>query len=538
MSATERLLRGARLRIKLAALGRGVHRAVVAVGALVLIGLIVARLLGLLPGTWFTPLTLGLAALAAVLIGVAFVRSPSPTDVARTVDSRAHAKELFLTTALIQGSAGEYSPLVVEQAEERAAKLKAGQLLPFSWAKGVRDVAVCLIAVAAAYLWLPQLDPFRMDAKRQETVRQEQRLAEMRKITAMRKEELKEKAPAVHEQVEKALAKLDQALKDVKPEMKEANAKKLNEEAQDFSQLWKKVSEQLPKNASEQMEKAAQSFGDTKTQQELKEMLSQLKKGDPKALQDALEKMRQELQALAKQPAGPEQKKEVERKARELAKMADQLRQQLGEKGLNDALQRALEQMDLAKLKELAKEGLDGAEESLQLSKEELQRIAESFKDLNNIEDALKNLQAAKQLNEKGKLDGKDAEGAGAKTLEDYKQLYEKLLAQQGQQPGNGGQSGPRPGIADRGNVGEDKDAQTKLKDEKTKNQIGAGKLLMQWKDDGVGETGQRTEDYQAAVRAVKESVAEAIRNEQVPPGYHPAIQKYFDRIPSEAPRK
>jgi hypothetical protein len=86
--------------------------------------------------------------------------------------------------------------------------------------------------------------------------------------------------------------------------------------------------------------------------------------------------------------------------------------------------------------------------------------------------------------------------------------------------------------------MGEDPNAKTAMKDEKEKSQLGAGKLLMQWKEEGVGEIGQRNADYQAAIRAVKEGAAEAIRNEQIPPGYHTAIQKYFDRLPAEAPTK
>jgi hypothetical protein len=35
----------------------------------------------------------------------------------------------------------------------------------------------------------------------------------------------------------------------------------------------------------------------------------------------------------------------------------------------------------------------------------------------------------------------------------------------------------------------------------------------------------------------VKQGVAEAIRSEQVPPGYHTTIQKYFDRL-GEKPEK
>jgi hypothetical protein len=32
----------------------------------------------------------------------------------------------------------------------------------------------------------------------------------------------------------------------------------------------------------------------------------------------------------------------------------------------------------------------------------------------------------------------------------------------------------------------------------------------------------------------VKQGVSEAIRNERVPPGYHGAIQKYFDNLPEK----
>jgi hypothetical protein len=286
------------------------------------------------------------------------------------------------------------------------------------------------------------------------------------------------------------------------------------------------------------LEKAAQAFGDAKQQQALKDAVAKLKEGDAKPLQDALEKLREQLQEIAKRGDGPEQKRDLEKLAREAAKLAEQLRQQLGEKGLNEALQRALEQMDLAQLKELSKEAMEGASESVELSKKELERMAEMFQDMQNVQDALKNLQAAKRLNEQGQLDGKDAEGADAKTPADYEALYQKLLAERGGngQPGGRG-GGPNPVTGSGGTVGE-KDAQTKMKEEKEKSKLGAGKLLMEWKDEGVGDVGQREAEYQQAIRAIKEGAAEAIRNEQVPPGYHSAIQKYFDRIPVDLPKK
>lgn len=559
MSATQRLLGKARLRLRAANFGRNVRYSGLAVAVICLLGLLASRLLALLPSHWFTPSTLGIAGGLAVLSACLLTRRPEAAATARRVDASAGTKELFLTASLITDAPGAYQPVVLEQADAKATQLDARRLLPFHWQRGTRDLLLAAAVVAAAYLWLPQLDPFRMDEQRQETAKQAKRLEELQKITIARKAEIQEKTPALSEQVNVALAKLDKTLKETKPEQKQENAKKLNEEAQDFSNLWKKLSEQLPQKTAERMEQAAQSFGDTKDRQALKEAIEQLKQGNAQPLKDALEKMQKEMQEVAKQGAGPDQKQALEKLAREMAKTAEQLRQQLGDKALSDALQRALEQMDLSQLKDLAKNGLEGANQSMELSQKELERLGEMFKDMQQVQDALKNLQAAKQLNEKGGLDGKDAQGAGAESQGDYKKLFEKLMAERGGGSGEGedgegegegdgqgkgkgkgkrGKSGNAPGVGDGGTVGEDPNAKTALKDEKSKSQLGAGKLLMQWKDEGVGEIGARSGDYQAAVRAVKEGAAEAIRNEQVPPGYHSAIQKYFDRLPAEPPKK
>ena len=55
------------------------------------------------------------------------------------------------------------------------------------------------------------------------------------------------------------------------------------------------------------------------------------------------------------------------------------------------------------------------------------------------------------------------------------------------------------------------------------------------WKVNEVGPTGARAKEYRDALRQVKQGVSEAIANEQVPPGYHDTIQKYFDTLPEQA---
>ena len=522
--------------------GRAVRWIAVALGVTAVAALLLSRLLGMVPDQYLNAIVLCALLPAAAVLALAFLRAPGWTAVARMVDVRSGSKDLFLTTVLAGEVAGEYKAVVQEQADEKAGHLAASHLLPWSPWRGLRDVAVAATVVAAIWLWLPRLDPFRMSEKRAELAAKEEQLIESRKITAARKTELHEKSGALTEQVELALEKLDRSLKEVRPEQKEVNARKLNEQAQDFSEFWKRISEQLPKQAQEQFEKAAQAFGNAPERQAVKEAIEQLKKGNPEALQQALQRLQQELKDAAAAENEGERQKKMEAVGREIAKLAEQLKQELGEKNIGDALTRAAEQLDAARNPDLAKAAAEAAGESLELTEDELKRAAELFKDLQKAEDALKNLQMAKELNEKGGLDGKDAAGAGAKTLEDYKALYEKLLAQQGNGGGQGGGNQPGQGAGDNpgqgqgGTRGEAPDTKTALKDEKSKSQVGAGKLLMQWKDEGLGEVGQRP-DYQAAVRAVKEGVAEAIRNEQVPSGYHSAIQKYFDRLPATPPK-
>jgi len=544
------LLRSASRRLRWAAFGRWFYRSTLALAGVALVGLLLARMLSALPQHWFTPLTLCVVPTLALLAALIFTRRPEPAVVARTVDHQAGTKELFLTASLIGDAPAEYRELVVAEAERRAGDLRAGRLLPLRWMPGARDIGIALAVLLAGVLWLPSFDPFRMEQKRTAQAKQEKRLEETRQITAMRKEELIDKGKVFDAQVEQALAKLDKTLKDAKPEKREEVAKQLKEESQDFSELWKKAQTQLPREA---LEKAAQQFGDTEQMQAMKELLQKLKDGDPEALKQAMQKLREKMEQIAKQPEGADKQQQLEQMSKELGKLAQQMKEQLGDKNLSDALSRALEQMDLAKDKDLAKQALDAANESLKLSQEEAQRLGEMFKDMKNVEDAMKALQAAKQLNDKGKLagqDGKDGQPGEGKSPTDYKALYEKLMAQAGQEgeggngdgdgdgDGNGkdgkrgrGRSGKNPGTGNGGNVGEDPSAKTAMKPDKDPAQIGAGKLLMQWKEEGVGDTGNKAVQYQNALRTVKQGVAEAIRSEQVPPGYHSAIQKYFDRL-------
>ena len=98
--------------------------------------LLVARLLALLPN-WFTPASLCVIPATALVYAVAFARRIPSERTARLIDERTGSKELFLTASMIEQSPGDFQPIVLRQAEERAAELQPGKVMPFLWRRGL-----------------------------------------------------------------------------------------------------------------------------------------------------------------------------------------------------------------------------------------------------------------------------------------------------------------------------------------------------------------------------------------------------------------
>ena len=115
--------------------------------------------------------------------------------------------------------------------------------------------------------------------------------------------------------------------------------------------------------------------------------------------------------------------------------------------------------------------------------------------------------------------------------MADYAALY-AALCQKKNVIGPGMGPGGNPGAG--GKAPEDDSLTSAFKQEKEQPKFAGGKTLLQWKTKEVGETGARAEDFREAIRDVKQRVSEAIVAEQVPPGYHGAIQKYFDSLPEK----
>src|SRR5438046_5854679 len=113
------LLKHVVMRLRLASFGARVYRAFLACCALYAAFLLASRLGGLWTDwtnwtDWATPVTIGLVPGVALLIGLAWHRRPTLVDAARAVDQQHGTKDLFLTVALIEKSAGEYQALVAK----------------------------------------------------------------------------------------------------------------------------------------------------------------------------------------------------------------------------------------------------------------------------------------------------------------------------------------------------------------------------------------------------------------------------------------
>ena len=530
MNHTQRLMRQTSARQFVASLGGRFHVALLVCAALYLALLLASRLLGLIPD-WFTPVTLAAIPGVALLAALLLARRASVKSIARLIDTRTGGRELFLTAALIGEAPGEFGPIVLEQAEARAEKLRAAQVVPYRWQRGARDLGVALALLLAAVHFLPQLDPFKKTEQRKKTALLEKKLEQTKKATALRSAQLAEEEGKQSEQVKIALQDLDKTFKEAKPEDRDSNLKRLGEEQKEIGELWRKVNGDL-----KTLDKAAQSFG-AADMKKIEKWKDELKKGDVTALKKELGDMRDQLRKLAEMPDSAEKRAAQEKLMQQLSDLAQAMKQEMNSPQLAAALERALQQVDMAKLGEMSKEAANAAMDSLNLTEEELKQLAQAIQDGKALEDALKNVQMARQLAGEGKLDGKDL--AGAAGMAEFAILFAEKMAGLGKNgPPNGDDSGDGPGIGNGAKRPEDESAKTGFKTEKSKSQLTGGKMLLEWKTKEVGETGARSEEYRTNVQRVKQGVSEAIQQEQVPPGYHEAIKKYFDALPEKPAEK
>jgi hypothetical protein len=271
----------------------------------------------------------------------------------------------------------------------------------------------------------------------------------------------------------------------------------------------------------------AQQFGSSAAG-ESKKWMEQLQAGSTEALKKEMKALQHDMEELAK-TSDPFKKAQLQKQLREkLDALSQFAKEQTGSKTLAAAIKRAQEQMRMASKGEddpAGKEAMRAAAESMKLAEKELEQVAQSVKDLKELEKGLEALQMAKKLNNSEQLDGKKVEGL--QSMEEYMAMFEKMMKDR-----NPNQEGEGDG-----STREEKDsAKSKFKTEMSKSHITKGKVLLTLKTKGMGEHVDFKEQYRAAVRDVKSGISEAILQEEIPPGYHEGIKGYFETL-DEAPK-
>lgn len=515
-------------RLRVSAIARSFYIAFVAVSVVYLVLLLVSRLTGLIAAEWMTWQTTLVVPPVALLLAVLFHRRPNVSDSARHIDQHAHAKDLFLTVARLDVAAGGYQDLVRQDAESKSQGIQPAKVVPFRWQRRAGRLLVACVVLGVALL-TPQFDPFGKVEAAEAKTRAIEELKQSQKATVARAEKLKKDREDAEGQTEteKELRKLTDALKKMRPGKanKDKQAKILIDRKTDISKQHNlKNTKQLREMLSKQM--ADQNFGG-QTSQKAKEWMKALKEGKADKLVAEINQLQKELKELAetKDPA------ERAKKARELKKkmqdMANFASDKANSKQLAQAIQRAMEQMEAGRENEqISEEAMKAAMESLELSKMETENLAQAAKELKQLEQALEAIQAARKLNDQERLDGSEMEGVDS--IEDYAELYREMMGEDGERgPGGNGEGQGEGGPP----AEEDDSTKTGFKKEESKQELQAGKNLLSWKTKGMSEAGEFKKDVAQSIRTVKQGVSEAIKKEEVPPGYVDGIKKYFDNI-------
>lgn len=533
-SLTFRLLVQVRQRMQLAAVGRSFYWTFLLFSGLFAAALLIARFSGFfaVPVASSTWLAFGAVPVLAGLLAWGFHRRPTLPDAARLVDRSTGAKDLYLTVSLLQTSAGAYQPLVVQSAEARAADVKVDRVLPFTWQNRFWHAVWFPGLVAAGIVFLPQFDPFGKVAAAKLNERRNERLAESKKSTESRLEEVKRQIKE-HEEGNAADAEIEElklAFNKMKADKKLENLKMLSSEQKDIGKLWRQISSEKLKDLMKSSASSDQQFG-ANQDEKLQKWVKELQEGDAGGVQNELNELKEQLQQLAatKDPIKrSEMLQELKERLQNLDKLASE---KMNNEQLAAALERAMQQMELAENKDLQQEALQAAMQSLELSEQELEQLEQSVKDMKNLEEALKTIQQAKKLNDQEKLDGGQCEKC--KSLADYEALYAQMLAESGEeiQEKEGEFAEGSPGFGKGGEAAEDDSVETGFKNEQSKSAVVAGKMLLSMQTKGEAEKGEVVRDYKQLLQSVKQGAMEAMNTEQIPPGYHESIKSYFNTL-------
>jgi tetratricopeptide (TPR) repeat protein len=535
------LLNQVQSRLRAASFARALHWWTLGAFGLACATVLAVRLMGLLPENrqplaWLLVFP-AVAASAAWL----FHRRVEKTAAARAVDQHAKTDDLFLTLATLSSSAGEYQPLVEQSAAKVATRIVPAHVVPYKVERpiGMQAGVLCILALL---VWLlPTLDPFGNVEAATKVEKAKKEIELVRKAVKSREEKLSQEVKTAQERDDKLneqMTELMASLRQMRPTEKKPNSKVLQDHRGSLNDMWKNVSsEELREMLSQSI--SDQQFGGQRTQK-MNEWLKQLQQGNSDMLQQQMDSAKETMEAMLEAKTPEDRQKLASQLRRQLQDMKKFSSEKASSPELENALNQALKALEALAAKkqsgeatseeemQMAQEAAEALRESLELSKTELQELARSAKEMKQLEEALQTLQQAEKLNSEGQLDGEQCEGC--KSLAEYTEKYRKMMAGMGKGGEGEREKGGSP-------MDEDDSDPEGYKDEKTKTQIQAGKVLLSIKTKEAATEKdfdpEELKKYESTVSEIKSGVQAAIENEQIPPGYVDGIKSYFDNLDS-----
>jgi hypothetical protein len=479
------------------------------------------RLTGFLPeGTFdfqilFYPLGLGFA------IGALSHRRTNHVEAAKLADDSLNAKDLFQTALSIKNPDSGYAKLPLADAEKEARRIDAAHAAPFTFQRRLWSLGVGLALLALCVAFVPRLDPFGRDAARKQAEENRKRSEDVKKQVERKLAALKKTDSKNSPEVKKLLAEIKQRFDALRKSRKVDNEKALKQVKSAIDDLWKrKASEKMRDKSLKAMSRRFMGALDAKE----RKWLAQMKKKNYSGLMKEAKEI-QKLAAEIAKTSNPEEraKKKAQLKKR-LQKLANFMKTQCGSRSCQNALKSAMEQLNMSGMNGVNQTAaMKSLANAMNLTQRELQKLQQMANDLKDLEMASKACQMARELNNLKR--SMAANQNGMQSMEDYAKFYEQCVKQcKGKGKGKGkGKPGGGGGKAE-----ENDKAQTAMKDEKSNSKLQPGKILMRWNVKGMGKIGTVDENYKGTVEKVKRDANEAILKEEVPPGYHDAIKRYF----------
>jgi hypothetical protein len=461
--------------------------------------------------------------LVAMGMGCLLQRRSTLRQAARAIDGTTQSDDLFLTALLAGRTPSAYRVLVELSADACAARVDPREVVPYRWRSAAGRVFLACVGAGLVVAFLPQLDPFQRQERSRVLSERAAQLAETERATAARKAVLaQQENPDAAQAVNQAIEELMKTLADLKPGARQANFDALDKSQQQLGEVWRGLNEER-RQASFSRMPVDQQFGATPPQVE--QWRNRLAAGSTQEVRREVSELKELAKSIANQEDSAARRRlerELQRRLRELSQFAAQ---DLNSQAMRAALDRAMSQSKLGMLSDLGEDALRALVDSLDLAAMELDQIDEELGHLRQLEEAMRVMRLA------GMCNGQDclAEGDCA-SLPGYGAFYDGLLKEQRRiGPGMNG-----PGTGQGGLAPEDDTMRSAFQSEKSESALSAGRILLSWETEALAEPGEVARNFQDQLEAVRQGANEAVELEEVPPGYHRGIQRYFDSLRQE----